>query len=226
MLRSHAATQEGAGVTGTPPGDPRQALADAVADAVAASCPPTATNPYRGPGGRARAANLAAYLRHYAGKTQVDALLVLEAAGRNGSARTGVPATNYALRFEYPFVLRPDHASMEVPAKPDNTSRRVWDAAWSLMPERLLCWNAVPWHPATWSRHDRPPLAAEVDAGAPFLAAVVALMRPRRIIPVGRVAEQACSRLPGMFELRGYVPHPAQDKAKDFALLIRQELAA
>lgn len=197
----------------------RLAVAGALASAVGAACPPTLVNPYRGPGGRNRLANLTGYMCHYAAR-EVRAILVLEAAGRNGSLRTGVPATNFAMATEYPFSLRPDHAAM--PTKPDNTSRRIWQYAWQERQGDVLCWNAVPWNPATWSRHDRPPSAAEVGAGAPFLAQVLALYRPSVIVAVGRKAEAA---LASVGVSAPYVPHPAQDRAKEFALGVRGLLA-
>ena len=198
------------------------ALARGVARAVQASCPPGLTNPYLGPGGRARTRNLERYLAFYAAQAPIDVLLVLEAAGRNGSARTGVPATNLALAAEYPFPLAHDHASVPAPDRADNTSLRVWRSAWSLNPHRIACWNAVPWHPARFG-HDRPPRAPEVGAGLPVLRQVLALLRPTKVVAVGRTAEAA---LLAVGSVAPYVPHPAQDRYKEFVHRINEEVAA
>ena len=78
----------------------------------------------------------------------------------------------------------------------------------------MLLWNVVPTHPGT-ETSNRWPTAAEVAAGAPFLAEVV---RGRRAIAVGRVAAAALDA--------PYVRHPARGGATVFADGLRRTLAA
>jgi uracil-DNA glycosylase len=70
--------------------------------------------------------------------------------------------------------------------------------------EHVLLWNVVPTHPGTVSSNRRP-TRAEIDASAPFLAA---LARGRRVVAVGRVAERALAA-PG-------IRHPSHGGARAF----------
>jgi uracil-DNA glycosylase len=79
--------------------------------------------------------------------------------------------------------------------------------------EDVLLWNVVPTHPGT-ERSNRRPTRDEVAAARPFLAELV---RGRRVIPVGRLAQA---------ELGGeYVRHPAHGGAREFRAGLLQVLA-
>ena len=68
----------------------------------------------------------------------------------------------------------------------------------------MLLWNVVPTHPGTESSN-RAPTRAELDAAAPFLEE---LCRGRRVIAVGRVAQNATGA--------PYVRHPSHGGALEF----------
>jgi hypothetical protein len=68
----------------------------------------------------------------------------------------------------------------------------------------VLLWNAVPTHPGT-EVSNRPPTRAEISAGVRFARALVS---GRRVIAVGRVAEDALSA--------PYVRHPSHGGAAAF----------
>jgi uracil-DNA glycosylase len=78
---------------------------------------------------------------------------------------------------------------------------------------RAVLWNSVPAHPHRPGQPltNRAPTRTEVEAGAPILDAVVALLQPERIVAVGRVAERT---LGGRAE--ACVRHPAQGGATAF----------
>ena len=77
----------------------------------------------------------------------------------------------------------------------------------------VLLWNVVPTHPHRPGepQSNRAPTRAEIDAAAPFLAALV---RGRRVLAVGRVAERVLEA--------PYVRHPSHGGASAF----RETLAA
>jgi len=72
----------------------------------------------------------------------------------------------------------------------------VWDALRG-MEETFFLWNVVPLHPhppgAPFS--NRAHNAAERAAGEAILSALIGLLRPERIIAVGRDAERAAARV-------------------------------
>ena len=73
--------------------------------------------------------------------------------------------------------------------------------------EDVLLWNVVPTHPHLPGRPDtnRPPTAAEIEAGAPFLREVA---RGRRVLAVGRVAHGVLGG--------AHVRHPSRGGARAF----------
>jgi hypothetical protein len=73
--------------------------------------------------------------------------------------------------------------------------------------EQALLWNVVPTHPHRPGEpaSNRPPTRAEIEASRPFVSE---LARGRRVVPVGRLAEQALG-LPG-------IRHPSHGGARGF----------
>ncbi len=74
----------------------------------------------------------------------------------------------------------------------------------------VVLWNAVPAHPHLPGAPltNRAPTVAEVAAGSPLLDAVIAIVRPRVVVAIGRTAE----RLLGARATTA-VRHPAQGGA-------------
>ena len=80
--------------------------------------------------------------------------------------------------------------------------------------ERLvILWNTVPTHPHRPGEplSNRRPSVAEIEAGAGFVEGVLALLRPRVVVAVGRVAESVLG------ERGTYVRHPANGGGAAFA---------
>jgi uracil-DNA glycosylase family 4 len=165
---------------------------EAFVERLAAARIGTTFNFYRhGDEAGARRARLAGYL---AARADARLLLVGEAAGYRGARVSGIPFTS-----ERQLTGRaPGEASATV------VHRVLAELG---LAEEILLWNAVPTHPHRPGRPDsnRAPTAAEVAAGAPFVAE---LARGRAVLAVGRVAH----RLLG----GAYVRHPSHGGAKAF----------
>lgn len=121
-------------------------------------------------------------------------MLVGEAAGYRGARVSGIPFTSER------------QLSGAGPAEASATVVHRVLAELGIEDDVLL-WNVVPTHPHEPGRPstNRRPTRAEVGASSRFLDAVA---RGRRVVAVGRVAEQATGA--------PYVRHPSHGGAADF----------
>jgi hypothetical protein len=114
---------------------------------------------------------LRAYLEARAG---APFLLVGEAAGYRGARVSGIPFTS--------------ERQLTGTGPAEATATIVHRVLAELgIEERVVLWNVVPTHPGT-AASNRPPTAAEIQAGSAFVGE---LARGRRVLAVGRVAERA-----------------------------------
>jgi hypothetical protein len=158
-------------------------------------------NFYRdGEGAATRRERLLAYLR---AREHAPLLLVGEAAGHRGARVSGIPFTSER------------QLTGSGPAEATATIVRRTLAELGLE-EETLCWNVVPTHPHLPGEpaSNRRPTRAEIDASRPLLRE---LAHGRRVVPVGRLAEQALG-LPG-------VRHPSHGGAQAFRAGLRRLLA-
>ena len=119
-------------------------------------------------------------------------LLVGEAAGYRGARISGLPFTS--------------ERQLTGTGPAEATATIVHGVLRELgLEEHVLLWNVVPTHPGTASSN-RPPTWAEVDDSRGFLAALVP---GRRVVAVGRLAEQVTGA--------PYVRHPSHGGAAAFA---------
>lgn len=83
-----------------------------------------------------------------------------------------------------------------------------------------LGWNAYPFHPHRPGndQSNRPPRAAEIALGLPFLQRVVALYPGVAVVAMGRFASRSLANL-GIEHTQ--VRHPAQGGANEFAAGLR-----
>jgi uracil-DNA glycosylase len=140
------------------------------------------TNFYRdGEGAALRRERLAAYLESRAG---ARLLLVGEAPGYRGARVSGIPFTS-----ERQLTGRgPAEATATI------VHRVLAELG---LAGHVLLWNVVPTHPGT-ETSNRPPSAAEVEAGLPFARE---LAEGRTVVAVGRIAAAALGA--------EYVRHPS-----------------
>ncbi len=121
--------------------------------------------------------------------------------GWRGGRRSGLAFTD-DLHFSQHLACFGLEAARPVlgPPMAERTAAVVWDALRG-MEETFFLWNVFPLHPhspgAPFS--NRAHNAAERAAGEAILAELVGLLRPERIIAVGRDAEKAAARVaPGL----------------------------
>jgi uracil-DNA glycosylase len=149
-------------------------------------------NPYRS---RPRRQNLESYLAALLAWPYSGHLLVGEAPGERGCARTGIPFTDERLlrAGSHPFLksLRP--ALKVSGSTAENTAGIVWG---HLEVCRLVpaFWNAVPFHPRSAERPNRAPTAGEIGLCAVFLERILDVLAPHTVVAVGRTAEKALRR--------------------------------
>jgi len=165
----------------------------------------TLVNPYRS---QRRRQNLETYLLALLAWPYSGHLLVGEAPGERGCARTGIPFTDERLLRSgaHPFLksLRP--AVKVAGSAAENTAGIVW-AHLSECGQVPAFWNAVPFHPRREAEANRAPTRREVLSCQVFLDRLLGVLNPDSVIAVGRTAEKALRRL-GVkkFEL---VRHPS-----------------
>jgi uracil-DNA glycosylase len=146
-------------------------------------------NFYRdGDGAAARRERLRGYLQ---ARANAPILLVGEAAGYRGARVSGIPFTS--------------ERQLTGTGPAEATATIVHRVLAELgVADDVLLWNVVPTHPGTASSN-RPPRAAEIEAGLPFARQ---LAQGRRVIAVGRCAEAALGAQ--------YVRHPSHGGAAEF----------
>lgn len=160
---------------------------------------PGAFNPYAGGGPAAvRRDNLALYLARMAAH-RPRLLLVGEAPGYRGCGVTGVPFTSEAVLLGEPspfelFGATAGFRASDAASAPrrEATATVLWTTLVALDCLPLL-WNACPLHPHRPGEQasNRPPTAAEVMVGRPFVETLLALYRIERVVAVGRKAAAA-----------------------------------
>jgi uracil-DNA glycosylase len=150
-------------------------------------------NPYRS---RRRRQNLESYLAALLAWPYSGHLLVGEAPGERGCARTGIPFTDERMLRNggHPFLksLRP--TVTVAGSTTENTAGIVWNhlTECGVVP---AFWNAVPFHPRSPNGLNRAPGFDEIQFGQVFLDQFICLLCPRSVIAVGRTAERALARL-------------------------------
>jgi uracil-DNA glycosylase family 4 len=108
-------------------------------------------------------------------------LFVAEAPGRDGADRTGVPLCGDRAGHNFERLLE----------------ALGWRRQWVFITNAVLC------NPRAPDGRNRPPKAAELRNCAPFLRAIIDLVKPRYVVSLGRVALAALDRLePHRLELR------------------------
>lgn len=159
-----------------------------------------------------RVDNLKRYIDDHLG--DIEILLVAEAPGPWGCRFSGIPVTSEAQLLDADF-----------PAKGRQSTRRdepfsEYSASiyWRILAPyygQLFTWNTVPMHPYHPGKLDsiRTPRQSEINLFLPVLEAVVSWAMPRKILAVGRKAENAIGRIGVEAE---YVRHPSQGGAKMF----------
>jgi uracil DNA glycosylase superfamily protein len=161
--------------------------------------------------------NLRNYLDERSG---ADVLAIGEAAGYQGMRWSGIAFTSEfdLLRWGEPYR----RSSRRARPWKEPSGTIVHGVLAELGAElRVILWNTVPTHPHLPEQplSNRRPLREEIAAGTVYAQRLLAVLQPRVLVGVGRIASAA---LP---EAR-YVRHPAQSGATAFRIGMRQILAS
>ena len=153
--------------------------------------------------------NLSRYLTE---RNRVPRLFVLaEAPGPWGCRFTGVPITSEEQLVDPQFPHSGEQASSKEEPHKEYSASIYWRVL-SPYTWDLLTWNTVPFHPF---KPDKPmsirtPRVAEIKRFTPLLAEMLNILKPDRMVAIGRKAERAYS-LVGHEST--YVRHPSQGGA-------------
>lgn len=184
---------------------------------------PSVFNPYadccpthdRADAARVRRRNLVRCLEA-AIATQVDTIWIARDLGYRGGRRTGVPLTdevhlNQAAALMGGISL--DRATRG-PVVAERTAAIVWSVL-TRIGEPAVLWNVFPLHPheADDPFSNRCHTRAEREATWPLLTALIAMIKPRRIVAIGRDAGMALSGLDITVEV---VRHPSYGGQAEF----------
>lgn len=153
-----------------------------------------------------RRANAAAYL---AARPAPVALLVGEAMGWRGGRFSGIAFTSERQLQTWGAPYAP--SSLRDGGWTESSATIIHGVLAEVgLEERVALWNTVPFHPHPAGRPlaNRAPRTGEIALGRPYLERVIDLLRPARVIAVGRVAERTLGDL-----AEGCVRHPAQGGA-------------
>jgi len=170
---------------------------------------------------RVRRRNLVRYLEA-ALDTRVDTMWIARDLGYRSGRRTGIPITD-EIRLEQAGALfggiQLDRATLGPPCA-ERTSTVVWTML-DQIAEPILLWNAFPLHP----HEPRNPLSnrghtrAERQATWPLTLALMGMVRPKRIVAIGRDAADA---LAGADVPVRVVRHPSQGGQSEFISGMRE----
>ncbi len=180
-----------------------------------------------GPGVRRN--NLRGYLESFEKKPPV--LVLGEAPGPWGCRFSGIPFTGERQLLTHALPFGGEQSSRNDPMRKlrkktpyvSNSARLFWAAMLQYYPN-FLVWNCVPFHP--YKTEDilsvRTPTKKEILDYSDILAEMVSIMRPEKIVAVGRKAQFSL----GYLGFRcNYVRHPSQGGAVRFRKGIERALA-
>ena len=146
----------------------------------------------------------------------VDTIWIARDLGYRGGRRTGVPLTDevhlgQAAELMGGIAL---HRATRGPVVAERTAAIVWSML-TQIGEPAVLWNIFPLHPheADDPFSNRCHTRAEREATWPLLMALIAMIKPRRIVAIGRDAGMALSGLDITVEV---VRHPSYGGQAEF----------
>lgn len=185
-------------------------------------------NPYshlHDPASTIRRDNLSRYLHAMMG-FDPDVLLLAEAPGYRGCAKTGVPVTSERVMLSgvkkwnlfgegyRPTTDQPDGMA-------EMSATILWQALEEYLVQPPLIWNTVPLHPHKPGNLDsnRTPSVTELEIGKPFIETLMTIFAFERVFAVGRKAERVLGEL-GIAHT--YLRHPSQGGKAGFITGLKQ----
>jgi hypothetical protein len=169
-----------------------------------------------------RAAALLKMLRA-AAKAEIDAIWIGRDLGYRGGRRTGLALTDdvhlctHAIRWD----LRVKRATTG-PIVAERTAAVIWTML-SQVSVPIFLWNVFPFHPhkADQPFTNRAHTRREQAFGEEFLAQLIGMLRPRRLVAIGNDAAHVAHQFAGRVEVI-HVRHPSYGGQRDFIHQIRR----
>lgn len=148
--------------------------------------------------------------------SRVDTIWIARDLGYRGGRRTGVPLTDEIHLAQAGTLLggieleRATHG----PVVAERTAAMVWRVL-SRIRQPVVLWNIFPLHPheADDSLSNRCHTRGEREATLPWLTALIGMIRPRRIVAIGRDAGLALSNIEIPVHI---IRHPSYGGQTDF----------
>jgi hypothetical protein len=152
----------------------------------------------------------------------VDTIWIARDLGYRGGRRTGVPLTDEVHLAQAAALMGGitlDRATRG-PVVAERTAAIVWSVL-TRIGEPAVLWNIFPLHPHGADDHfsNRCHTRAEREATWPLLTALIAMIKPRRIVAIGRDAGMALNGLDTRVEI---VRHPSYGGQAEFIAGVNQ----
>ena len=152
-----------------------------------------------------------------AAEAEVDAVWIGRDLGYRGGRRTGFALTDdvhlslHAMRWN----ISVERATMGAVVA-ERTAAVVWSVL-TCVTARVFLWNVFPLHPHEVDNPftNRPHRPLERAAGEEILAELISMLRPRRLIAIGKEAIKSAQRCAGV-EPVVQVRHPSYGGQRDF----------
>lgn len=167
--------------------------------------------------------NLAKYLS-FMGSVKPAILLVGEAPGVHGCARTGIPFTDEdsLINCLTPLSGLDFHVLTDGELEREQSAQIIWEVL-SECDSLPLIWNMYPFHPHESGNHptNRTPSSEEEEQGKIYLAKLMALFQGIQPIAIGRKSEKVLQKDGEV----SYIRHPAHGGKVECQKKLRQVLA-
>lgn len=156
--------------------------------------------------------NLALYLR-FLRMSGVKAVIVGEAPGYKGCARTGIPFTDeahlYLLKKKIPGLKMINEDERRLPLK-ELSAGTIWGVLHAHKDTLVLMWNIYPYHPHKGRiNSNRTPRKEETEKGLAFLYQLIKIFPGVPVYAIGRTAQK---RLGVSDDF--YIRHPSHGGAR------------
>lgn len=153
---------------------------------------------------------------------QVEAIWVGRDLGYRGGRRTGLALTDdvHAPNYYDRWAIRGEKPTKGGPVA-ERTAAYIWQVL-SNIEAPIFLWNVFPLHPYNPGTPftNRPHRAVERRAGEEVLEVLIGLLRPRRILAIGKDAEKSVRRLDPV-QRSITVRHPSYGGQKVFQQQVR-----
>lgn len=159
-----------------------------------------------------RRANFKNYLATYTAMPRL--FLLAEAPGPWGCRFSGVPLVSESQLEDKLFPIHGRATSLATEPHSEYTAKIYWRVLGPYFPQ-FFTWNSVPFHPYKEDKlmSIRNPGNREVLVYVETLKAIIDVIKPERVLSIGRKAEYAFSKIDVPCT---YIRHPSQGGARKF----------